>query len=226
MYMNAGPNRGHIEVICGPMFSGKSEELISRLNRVRIARQRCQIFKPKLDDRYDKKQIVTHSAQKIQAVVVNSSQELLEHIDWKAAVIGIDEVQFFDDGIVEVCEKLANSGKRVVVAGLDLDFRGQPFGPVPRLLAVAEYVTKQLAVCMKCGSLASRSQRLAPLVDTVVVGAMDLYEARCRHCWDPNEALEAAQPSLFPPPPKAPPSPRKAAKRAPAQKKTTTPDKL
>jgi thymidine kinase len=214
MYMNAGPNRGHIEVICGPMFSGKSEELISRLNRVRIARQRCQIFKPRLDDRYDKNKIVTHSAQRLEAVVVGSSQELLENVDWKAAVIAIDEVQFFDEGIVEVCEKLANSGKRVVVAGLDLDFLGHPFGPVPRLLAVAEYVTKQLAVCMKCGSLASRSQRLAPHTETVLVGSKDLYEARCRHCWDPTETLDAAQPPLFPRPEKAPPAPRKPRKPA------------
>lgn len=194
-FMNPGQIHGHIEIICGPMFSGKSEELIRRLVRVTIAKQRCQIFKPRIDDRYDRKQIVSHNSQKLAAIVVADSAELLERVDWKAAVIGIDEVQFFDDAIVDVCERLANSGKRVIVAGLDLDFLGKPFGPVPRMLAVSEYVTKTLAVCMKCGAPASRSQRLSGSLETVVVGGKDKYEARCRHCWDPGESAEVAEDS-------------------------------
>ena len=177
-------NRGSIEVICGPMFSGKSEELISRLVRVAIARQRCQIFKPKLDTRYSEECVVSHSGLELKAEVVGTPAELLEKINWKASVIGIDEVQFFDNDIVGVCEKLADAGKRVIVAGLDLDFRGQPFGPMPELLCKAEYVTKKLAVCMRCGSPAGRSQRLVMDKEQILVGAKDTYEARCRHCWE------------------------------------------
>jgi len=178
--------RGHIEVICGPMFSGKSEELIRRLRRVQLANQRLQIFKPKIDDRYDKTQIVSHSDMKIPAVVVQSSTEIWERLDERADVVGIDEIQFFDSGVVQLCQRLAHLGKRVIAAGLDQDFRGEPFEPVPQLMAVAEYVTKTLAVCMRCGAPASRSQRLDGSGELVAVGAADMYEARCRHCYEPD----------------------------------------
>ncbi|MFH1530996.1 MAG: thymidine kinase [Pseudomonadota bacterium] len=178
--------RGHIEVICGPMFSGKSEELIRRLRRVQYANQRLQIFKPRIDDRFDKTQIVSHSDMKLPAVVVESSAEIWERLDERADVVGIDEVQFFDEGIVQLCQRLANMGKRVIVAGLDQDYRGEPFEPVPQLMAVAEYVTKTLAVCIQCGAPASRSQRLGGTSERVAVGAKGMYEARCRHCYEPE----------------------------------------
>lgn len=177
--------RGQIEVICGPMFSGKSEELIRRLRRVQIAGQRVQIFKPILDNRYDETQIVSHSDQKISAIVVATSDELKARVDERTNVVGIDEVQFFDAGVVDVCQSLANMGKRVIVAGLDQDYLGRPFEPVPQLMAVAEYVTKILAVCMKCGAPASMSQRLIKSEDRIAVGAKGMYEARCRHCYEP-----------------------------------------
>lgn len=177
---------GFIEVICGPMFSGKSEELIRRLRRARIARQRVQVFKSSLDDRYDSDRIVSHSDQTLQAVVVKTPAALVERVEDRTEVVGIDEVQFFDATIVETCERLANLGKRVIVAGLDLDYRGVPFEPVPQLMAVAEYVTKTLAVCARCGAPASRSQRIVPREERIVVGAGDTYEARCRHCFEPE----------------------------------------
>ncbi len=179
--------RGHIEVICGPMFSGKSEELIRRLRRVQFAHQRIQIFKPRIDDRYDKTQIVSHSDMKLPAVVVQTSADIWERLDERVDVVAIDEVQFFDQGVVRLCQRLANMGKRVIVAGLDQDFRGEPFDPVPQLMAVAEYVTKTLAVCMRCGGPASRSQRLSGSGERVEVGAVGMYEARCRHCYEPEE---------------------------------------
>ena len=177
---------GFIEVICGPMFSGKSEELIRRLRRAQIARQRVQVFKPALDDRYDSKMIVSHSEQSLDAVSVKSPEELLGLVKDRTQVVGIDEVQFFDSSIVTVCEKLANMGKRVVVAGLDQDYKGVPFDPVPQLVAVAEYVTKLLAVCARCGAPAGRTQRLVPVEERIVVGAKDAYEARCRLCFEPE----------------------------------------
>lgn len=181
------PSRtGFIEVICGPMFSGKSEELIRRLRRAQIARQRVQVFKPALDDRYDATLIVSHSEQSLEAVPVKGSKELLGLVKDRTEVVGIDEVQFFDQDIVDVCEKLANMGKRVIVAGLDQDYRGVPFEPVPQILAVAEYVTKLLAVCARCGAPAGRTQRLVPVEDRIVVGAKDAYEARCRLCFEPD----------------------------------------
>lgn len=183
---------GFLEVICGPMFSGKSEELIRRLRRAQIARQRVQVFKSALDDRYDEQRIVSHSEQALQAVVVRSSDDLWGRVDDRVEVIGIDEVQFFDDGIVSVCEKLANLGKRVIAAGLDLDYRGEPFEPVPHLMSVAEYVTKALAVCSRCGAPASRSQRITAGDDRIVVGATDSYEARCRHHFEPELAAQLA----------------------------------
>lgn len=175
-----------LEVICGPMFSGKSEELIRRLRRAQIARQRVQVFKPSIDDRYSVDRIVSHSELSLQAQVAKTAAEVMALIDDRTEVIGIDEVQFFDGKIVELCEKLANMGRRVIVAGLDLDYRGVPFEPVPQLMAIAEYVTKTLAVCARCGAAASRTQRMVASDERVVVGALDAYEARCRRCFEPD----------------------------------------
>lgn len=175
-----------IEVICGSMFSGKSEELIRRLRRAEIARQPVQIFKPRVDDRFDADHIVSHNQQRLPSERVASSQELYDKVLESTRVVGIDEAQFFDDGLVEVCERLAAEGHRVIVAGLDKDFRGEPFEPIPSLLAVAEYITKPLAICMQCGSPANFSQRLTASTERVVVGAGGVYEARCRQCFDPD----------------------------------------
>lgn len=180
------PRAGTIEVICGSMFSGKSEELIRRLRRALIARQRVQIFKPILDDRYADDFIVSHSEQRIAAVRIRSATDLLARLDSRADVVGIDEVQFLEGDLVALCQRLADDGRRVIVAGLDQDFLGRPFDPVPRLMAVAEYVTKALAVCVRCGAPANRSQRLVADEARVVVGASDIYEARCRGCFDPD----------------------------------------
>lgn len=178
---------GSIEVICGPMFSGKSEELIRRLRLAVIARQRVQVFKPGIDRRYADEQLVSHSDFRIQARCMDTSEELLEAVDPRTQVVGVDEVQFFDEGVVQVCEKLADMGKRVIVAGLDMDYRGQPFHPIPELMAIAEFVTKSLAVCMRCGAPANRSQRLVGGGALVEVGSSDRYEARCRRCFEPEE---------------------------------------
>lgn len=177
---------GWIEVICGPMFSGKSEELIRRLRRAQIARQPLQAFKPKIDDRYHAEQIVSHSAISIDALPVATSVEMARVVRNDTQVVGIDEVQFFDDGVVSLAERLALSGVRVILAGLDQDYTGAPFGPMPRLLALAEQVTKTLAICMRCGTPAGRSQRLTAATEQVVVGATDSYEARCRRCHNPR----------------------------------------
>lgn len=176
---------GWIEVICGSMFSGKSEELIRRLRRAQIARQRVQIFKPKLDNRYAEDHIVSHSEMKIKSQLVTHAREIIDSLDGRTQVIGIDEGQFFDLELVNVCNKLADSGKRVIVAGLDQDFRGRPFDPIPQLLAVAEYITKTLAICVRCGAPANRTQRLVESSDRLLVGATDAYEARCRLCFEP-----------------------------------------
>jgi len=181
-------NLGWIEVICGSMFSGKSEELIRRLRRAQIGKQRVQIFKPQLDTRYSDDYIVSHSEQRIASEVVASSQEVLQRMDGRTEVIGIDEVQFFDPGIVEVINKMADMGKRVLVAGLDQDYLGKPFEPMPQLLAVAEYITKTLAICMVCGNPANHTQRLVASQDRVLLGAQGTYEARCRSCFDPSLA--------------------------------------
>jgi thymidine kinase len=175
---------GHIEVICGSMFSGKTEELIRRLRRAQIARQRVAIFKPKIDNRYSLTDLVSHSEQKIPSTVVDTSEQILLFSS-DADVIGIDEAQFFDHYVVDVCQKLAHEGKRVIVAGLDTDYRGQPFEPIPQLLAVAEYITKTLAICVKCGAPANRTQRISGNSDRVLVGAVEHYEARCRKCFEP-----------------------------------------
>lgn len=195
--MNIMPEgSGWIEVVCGPMFSGKSEELIRRVRRAQIARQPLQVFKPGIDDRYHATRVVSHSSAEFEAITVSTSQQIAERVSSDVKVLGIDEVQFFDEGVVELCERLANRGVRVIVAGLDLDYLGRPFGPVPKLMAVAEYVTKTLAICMRCGAPAGRSQRLSGGRDQVVVGAADSYEARCRKCHVAR--VEATTPSLFP----------------------------
>lgn len=175
---------GWIEVICGSMFSGKTEELIRRLRRAQIAKQKVEIFKPKIDNRYSANQIVSHSDQAIPSTVVESAQEIIL-LAQNATVVGIDEVQFLGMEVVEVVEELANQGKRVICAGLDQDFRGVPFEPMPQLLAIAEYITKTLAICMVCGAPANRSQRLISSGKLVEIGAKESYEPRCRHCFVP-----------------------------------------
>ena len=180
-------NIGWIEVICGSMFSGKSEELIRRLRRAQIARQRVQIFKPPIDARYSENHIVSHSEQKIASQVVSTSQEIMDNLDIRTEVVGIDEAQFFDKNIIDICNRLADMGKRVIVAGLDQDYLGRPFDPMPQLLAIAEYITKTLAICVRCGNPANRTQRLIESEERVIVGAADIYEARCRRCFEPQE---------------------------------------
>ena len=179
---------GWLEVITGSMFSGKSEELIRRLRRAQIAKQRVQIFKPTIDDRYSHDQIVSHSEMKIASSNVSSSRELLERVDAETEVVGIDEGQFFDAELPAACNELARQGKRVIVAGLDQDYLGKPFEPMPQLLAIAEYITKTLAICMVCGGPANHTQRLVASKERVLVGATGTYEARCRHCFDPSLA--------------------------------------
>ncbi len=177
---------GSVEVICGSMFCGKTEELIRRLRRARIAKQHVQVFKPVIDDRFEHNKVTSHSGVDLDALPVSGSQEILDSLDPGVTVVGIDEVQFFDDGIVDIVETLAEQGIRVVITGLDMDFRGEPFGCMPQLMAKAERVDKLQAICMVCGGAASRTQRLVngnpahynePIV---VVGAQELYEARCR----------------------------------------------
>ena len=174
---------GWIEVIVGSMYSGKTEELIRRLRRAQIARQRVEIFKPAVDDRYAKDHIVSHSDLRIPSRRVKSAREVLKYAH-EAQVIGIDEGQFLGASLVAVCETLAHSGKRVIVAGLDQDYRGRPFEPMPQLLAIAEYITKALAICMVCGGPANRTYRKVKRGGRVVVGGSELYEARCRRCYD------------------------------------------
>ncbi|MBN1995261.1 MAG: thymidine kinase [Anaerolineae bacterium] len=177
---------GWIEVICGSMFSGKTEELIRRLVRAEIAKQKVQVFKPALDNRYESQKVSSHSGRYYEATVVQNAAEIAARLDEDTDVVAIDEVQFFDWTIAELCEKLANQGRRVILAGLDLDFRGEPFGPLPLLMAQAEMVDKLQAICMTCGAPASRTQRLidgrpAHYNDPVImVGASEVYEARCR----------------------------------------------
>jgi thymidine kinase len=176
-----GEHRGWIEVICGSMFSGKTEELIRRLRRVEIANLKAEIFKPSVDTRYDELKIVSHDENKIQSTPVANSQTILllaQDVD----VVGIDEAQFFDDQITTVCEQLALKGIRVIVAGLDMDYRGQPFGQMPRLLAIADYITKLHAICMKCGNIANVSYRKVSGGGQVLLGEKDIYEPRCRVC--------------------------------------------
>jgi thymidine kinase len=186
-------NMGWIEVVVGPMFSGKSEELIRRLRRAEIARQRVQIFKPVIDQRYAANGIVSHSGLGIASDNVGTAAEILEKVQARTEVVGIDEAQFLGDELINACTKLADSGKRVIVAGLDTDYLGRPFEPMPRLLAVAEEITKLLAICVRCGNPAVNTQRLVASEDLIVVGAAGMYEARCRRCFEPNLAHERAE---------------------------------
>ena len=175
-------NKGQIEVICGSMFSGKTEELIRRLNRAKIAKQKVEIFKPSIDKRYDEHDVVSHNENSIRSTPVNFADDILL-LSGDCDVVGIDEVQFFDEQIVAVAQKLAGQGKRVILAGLDMDFEGNPFEPMPKLMAIAEYVTKVNAICMKCGDLAAFSFRLSDAKEKVVLGEKESYEARCRKCF-------------------------------------------
>ena len=184
------PHRGWIEVITGSMFSGKSEELIRRLRRVQIARQKVQVFKPVVDDRFSRDHIVSHSDMRIASQSVPSSDAIVGLVREDTEVVGIDEGQFFDSDLPAACNALANKGKRVIVAGLDQDYLGRPFEPMPQLLAIAEYITKTLAICVVCGDPANHTQRFVASSDRVLVGASGLYEARCRHCFDPHLAGE------------------------------------
>jgi thymidine kinase len=187
------PGSGWIEVVTGSMFSGKSEELIRRVRRAQIARQRVQIFKPQVDNRYATDHIVSHSEMKMPSQVVKCAQEILQRVDDRTEVVGIDEGQFFDSGLVAVANALADRGVRVIVAGLDQDYTGKPFEPMPQILAVAEYVDKTLAICMQCGAPANRTQRLTSSTDRVVVGGAEEYEARCRRCFQPTIQMVAAE---------------------------------
>ena len=188
MDVRSQPQHGWIEVITGSMFSGKSEELIRRLRRAQIAKQKVQIFKPLVDNRYGDGHIISHSDMRIASQCVKSSAELLTQVDADTEVVGIDEGQFFDANLPAACNTLANRGKRVIVAGLDQDYLGRPFEPMPQLLAIAEYITKTRAICVVCGDPANHTQRLVPSSDRVLVGAGGMYEARCRHCFDPTLA--------------------------------------
>lgn len=177
------PNRsGWIEVICGSMFSGKTEELIRRLNRAKIAKQNVEIFKPKLDKRYDEENVVSHNSTSIHSTPVETSAQIVLYAN-DFDVVGIDEAQFFDDELAAVCNELANQGVRVIAAGLDMDFTGKPFGPMPKLLATAEFITKVHAICMNCGNLANYTHRLTESEDLVVLGEKDSYQALCRACY-------------------------------------------
>ena len=189
---------GWIEVITGSMFSGKSEELIRRLRRAQIARQRVQIFKPAIDGRYSTEHIVSHSEMRIDAELVVHADDILDKLDHRTEVVGVDEAQFFEDRLIEVCEQLANAGKRVIVAGLDTDYLGKPFEPMPQLLAIAEYITKTLAICVRCGDPANQTQRLVRSSDRVVVGGSEAYEARCRRCFEPLLAEKEAPAKAVP----------------------------
>ncbi len=177
----AGGRRGWIEVICGSMFSGKTEELIRRLKRVKIANLKAEIFKPSIDVRYDEVKIMSHDTNFIQSTPVDSSQNILL-LAQDADVVGIDEAQFFDAEIANVCEQLALRGIRVIVAGLDMDYTGKPFGQMPNLLAIADYITKLHAICVKCGNIANISYRKSADAGQLLLGEKDLYEPRCRHC--------------------------------------------
>lgn len=184
------PSSGWIEVICGPMFSGKSEELIRRLRRCEIAKCRVLVFKPALDTRYSEDEIVTHCNARIAATPVESAREIFALAGTESHVIGIDEAHFFGHELVSVADQLAYAGKRVIVAGLDTDFRGRPFPPIPELLAIAESITKFLAICVRCGAPAKHSQRLSRSRDLILVGAADVYEPRCRRCFNADAGEE------------------------------------
>ena len=177
---------GSIEVICGNMFSGKTEELIRRLRRAKIARLNVKIFKPKIDTRYEEGNIVSHNQLKLESLAVKSTNEINE-LASDADVVGVDEAQFFDESIIKIAKDLSSKGKRVIIAGLDTDFKGEPFGPMPKLMCEADFLDKLQAICVKCGNPASYTQRLSKDNKQVVIGETDIYEARCRHCYEgPN----------------------------------------
>ena len=188
--MHRRADQGWIEVISGPMFSGKSEELIRRVTRYHLARVPTQTFKPSLDVRYAVGEVVSHSKMSTAAIPVADSEQLLRLVEERTVIVGIDEGQFFDDGLVEVADRLVATGKNVIVAGLDLDYLGRPFEPIPSLMLRAEYVTKSLAVCHKCGGPGLFTQRVVDSDELVVIGATGAYEARCRRCYDPSEAKQ------------------------------------
>ena len=191
---------GWVEVVCGPMFSGKSEELIRRLRRARIARKRVQVFKPAIDDRYALDEIVSHGDQRMKSEVVNDAKDILNKLDWRTQVVGVDESNFFGADLVDIVGQLADTGKQVIVAGLDSDYLGRPFPPMPDLLCLAESITKTLAICMRCGNPAKHTQRLVESDDLIMVGAAGMYEARCRRCFEPGvskqEVMEFARPTV------------------------------
>jgi thymidine kinase len=188
--MDRRADQGWIEVIAGPMFSGKSEELIRRVTRYHLARVPTQTFKPSLDTRYAETEVVSHSKMTTKAIPVADSDELLRTVEDRTVIVGIDEGQFFDQGLVAVAELLAGAGKNLIIAGLDLDYLGRPFEPIPSLMLRAEYVTKSLAVCHRCGGPGLFTQRVVQSDELVVLGATEAYEARCRHCYNPNEASQ------------------------------------
>lgn len=183
MFLESTNKAGWIEVICGSMFSGKTEELIRRLRRAQFARQQVEIFKPRIDVRYSEEDVVSHDSHAIRSSPVDNSGNILL-LTGEVDVVGIDEAQFFDANIVDVCKKLANSGVRVIVAGLDMDFQGNPFGAMPQLMAIAEYVTKVHAICVRCGNLAHHSHRLTANEKLVMLGEQETYEPICRHCFN------------------------------------------
>lgn len=183
------PRTGWIEVICGSMFSGKTEELIRRLNRAKIARQQVEIFKPAFDKRYHAEDIVSHNDNSIRSTPVQTPSEILL-LAGSCDVVGLDEAQFFDQSILDVCNTLANSGKRVIVAGLDMDYEAKPFGCMPQLMSIAEYVTKVHAICVVCGEVASHSFRTSPSRERVLLGETDAYEARCRRCFNLGDRVQ------------------------------------
>ena len=200
MFSENHKKSGCIEVVCGSMFSGKTEELIRRLRRAQFARQQIAIFKPVIDKRYSDVEVVSHDFHKLTSIPVNTPTEMLDKIGPEVEVVGIDEAQFFDETLVEVCQTLANRGVRVIVAGLDTDYLGQPFGPMPRLMAVAEDVQKVHAICVRCGALANHSHRLSKSEDLVLLGEKDVYEPLCRDCFNTareHEEQEKNTPRLF-----------------------------
>jgi thymidine kinase len=192
-------NLGWIEAICGPMFSGKSEELMRRLRRSMIARKRVQVFKPTIDERYSTDEIVSHTDIRMPSEAIQRVSDILVRLDWRTEVVGIDEANFFGQDLVGIANQLADSGKQVIVAGLDTDYMGRPFPPMPDLLTLAESITKTLAICVRCGNPAKHTQRLVDSNDLIVVGAAGMYEARCRRCFEPGvpkqERLDFAPPN-------------------------------
>ncbi len=191
-------NLGWIEAICGPMFSGKSEELMRRLRRAMIARKRVQVFKPAIDERYSSDEIVSHNDLRMKSQVIQRASEILPQLDPRTEVVGIDESNFFGPDLVEVATQLADGGKQVIIAGLDTDYMGRPFPPMPELLSLAESITKTLAICMRCGNPAKHTQRLVESNDLIVVGAGGMYEARCRRCFEPGVPKQSFLEFTFP----------------------------